>query len=179
MIQETIINITVIILYYLNILWEYIFTKIGNICLIYAIIDENNMIYKKNITFNYYTGYNLDKYKNGTFYVKIFNKYGITNVAFNGNITEIKEIKIVDPHINRPKRKNIILQENNKPININLEILDNYRQNMITCAVPVTNLGKILKILDIDCTNITVVQSMPFLRQTISVDVVDIDFIYY
>lgn len=177
--QEIMMNIILTILYYLNIIWVYIFNKIGNIYIVYYIIDKNNEIYKENISFNYYTGYNLDKYTSGVFHIKIYNKYGITNIAYDGNISEITKIQVTDPYVNRPKRKNIILQENNKPININLEILDNYRQNMMICRNPISNLKKILKILDINCTNITIIQSMPFLRQTINIDAIDIDLIYF
>lgn len=177
-IRKIMINIVIMLLHYWNILWEYIFDKIGNIYLVYYITDKNTS-HKKNISFNFYTGYNLNQYKNGTYYVKNINKYGTNHIIFKGDVAEINKIKNIELNIDTPRRKNIILQKDNEPININLEILDNYKQNMIISINPVVNLGEILRILDIPCATITIIKHFPFSRQTIDVSNVNINDIYH
>jgi hypothetical protein len=135
----------------------------------------------RNITWNYYLGYGLDKFKNGTFYAKVFKKSGTKHIAFDGHIDQISKIEIVDEsEINIPKRKHIILSHNGEPLDVDLTILDNYRMNMEHFeGISVKNLGKILKLLGLKCSHVTILQHRPFYKKTIDVREVDIDVIYH
>jgi len=156
--------------------WKFLFRWLDNIVFIYH-LNENKV---KNITWNYYLGYGLDKYKYGTYYAKIFKTSGTNHVAFDGHLDHIENIKIVvTSEIKPPKRKHVILLDNGLPISVDLAVLDNYKINMKHYEnYSVKNLGKILKLLGLDCSHVTIIQHVPFSKKTIDVHETDIDIIY-
>lgn len=155
--------------------WEKIFSRIDKIMFIYY-ISNNNV---KNITLNYYLGYGLKKYNFGKFFVKFINIYGTRYVSYIGDIEKIKNINLNENDSN-PKRKNVILLNNNVPVKINLEILDNYKKHMTQFNnSSIVNIGEILSLIGIQCSHVTIIQTKPFLKTTESVNNVDINSIYY
>ena len=160
--------------YYIQ-LWEFLFAWIKQIILVYY-IDKN---ITKNITFNYYTGHQINKYEIGKFYSKIYDLSGTKHVAFAGNLEEINQLaKIEIQKEAPPKRKQIILAKDSEPINIDLVVLDNYKVCMSKMNNPITNLGEILHIMGIDCTHVVILEMIPFKKITISVADVDINQLY-
>lgn len=174
MIQSILLQIYFKCYQYYLFLWNYLFTWVDQIIFIYY-INENN---KKNITLNYYLNYGLDKYQNGIYYANIYNINGSNHITHNGNISGINILKITDQMINPPKRKNILLLNNDVPVNVDLGILDNYKMN-INENHSLTNLGKILQLIGIKCTHILIIQHIPFNKKIVHVDEVDINHIYH
>ena len=174
MLQQLIINIWLTIYYYYSLFWRIFFSYIGSFIFIYH-IKEKKM---RNITFNYYFKYGLDKFKNGTFYAKIYNAEGTSHIAFNGEIDHIHKINI-QPDITRPKRKKIILLNNENPLNVDLQILDSYKINMKHLGDScITNLAEITKMLNLECTHVTIIEMFPFKKITMEIDNVDINYMY-
>lgn len=175
--------------YYIRV-WEYLFTKIKQITFVYYI--EGNT--KKNITPNYYTGYQINKYKKGKFYTKIYDISGTKHAAFTGNLGQINKLvehgnsdssstsyyrDNIDVEKNvAPKRKQIFLTKNSEPINVDLVILDNYKLVVSKINNPVTNLGEILKLMGIDCTHVVILEMFPFKKTIMAVADVDINELY-
>lgn len=155
-------------------LWYILFKVLGSIIFIYH-INEDEI---RNITWNYYLKYGLDRFRKGTFYTKIYSQYGIHHVAFDGELAHIGKIKI-GPIENRPKRKNVILLDNGNPINIDLGILDNYKINMKHFDKSVKNLGLILKLIGLKCSHVTIIQLIPYNKTTMEIHNVDIDHLYH
>lgn len=156
-------------------IWHKIFTWIGKVMLIYH-IDGDKM---KNITWNYYLKYGMEKFKNGMFYAKIYDIRGLNHIAFNGDISHVHRIK-ADSLENPPKRKNVILLDNDIPIDIDLDVLDKYRTNMLHFEDQgIANLGKILTLIGLKCTHVIIIQMFPFNKKTMKIDEVDIDHLYY
>ena len=175
MLQQFIINIYLRIYNYYSLLWKLLFSWLGRFVFLYHINDKK----MTNITFNYYFRYNLDKFKNGTFYAKIYNSYGTDHIAFNGEIDHVHSIKI-QPAIIQPKRKKVILLNGENPISVDLQILDNYKHNMLHFEKSsVTNLADITKMLGLECTHITIIEIRPFKKITMEIDNVDINHLYH
>jgi hypothetical protein len=169
-----------ILVYQLHrLLWIFVFTIIGRIVFVYHVENDKS----KNITLNYYLGYNMNKYKNGCYYLKICDINGTNSIAFVGNLDNIKlDIFGLCKNENPPKRKTIILYNHEKIISFDLEILDNYFTNSKQCKndiKPIKNLGKILKIFGITCTHIVVIQLYPFKKEQIEPDKIDIEYLYF
>lgn len=134
----------------------------------------------KNITLNYYSGLFLDEYINGTFFVKSYSKNGLIYTSYTGNICEISNIKPLDLHSEYIKRKNIIITDDkNEPLNVNLDIIDTYYTSIKNKKLPITNMKCVTSLLDLKCENITIIQSMPFLRQNKNINEIEINEIYY
>ena len=176
MFRSLLLSIYLNIYRYYDLLWKFIFSYIGNIFLIYYINDDDI----KNITMNYYFGWNLKKFKSGTYYLKIFDANGTNHIAFIGNIELIHKIKITESFENPPKRKRVILLNENNPININLEVLDNYKTNTKHLqSSSISNLKEITKILGLKCSHVTIIETRPFNKITMDVESVDINYLYY
>lgn len=154
-------------------LWYLLFNYLESIVFIYYLNDNK----VKNITLNYYLKYNLDEFDKGTYYTKIYNKHGTHHIAFDGKITHINKIKL-EPNEYHPKRKQLFLSDNGNPINIDLDILDNYKINMKQFNNCVKNLGLILIMMGIKCSHVTIIQMIPFNRITLPVNEVEIEHLY-
>lgn len=157
------------------ILRKIFFTWISKIILIYYIKENGN----QNITWNYYLNYNLDKYIKGTYYIKIYDIRGINHIAYNGNLNNINKMNTAQIIENLPRRKNILLLNNGIPNSADLQLLDNYRTNMIyfqeSC---ITNLGTILSLMGLKCDQVAIIQSYPFNKIVMKTDEIDIDYLY-
>ncbi len=161
---------------FFNLCWTRFFEQVGKLCLVYHIDEENK---PNNITINYYSGIGLAKYNSGKYHVKIYDIHGTSNILFEGHIHHIHKLKSSTNHENPPKRKNIMLSNNDTSLGHNLSIIDKYKQNMKLVEKPITNLGEILKYLGIKCTHLTIVELRPLKRETFSIDEITIDDIYY
>ena len=170
------LNIFLLCYYYYNLIWEYIFGWLGEFMFIFYVSDDHNNL--KNITWNYYLGFNLDEYTSGTYYLKIYNSTGTNHIAFNGNLADIHKKNMYQYPEKLPKRKNIILLDGDISVNIDLKILDNYKISTLPYDNSITNLGQILKLLDINCTHITIIQMRPFLKVVMDVEDVNINDLY-
>lgn len=157
-------------------LWKHLFLWINKIMIIYY-VEKNTLI---NITWNYYLGWMIDKYQSGTYYVKIFDTNGINYIAFHGHLSGINYITHLDPCQNPPRRKNIILLNNEKSLNINLEILDNYKMNIDKFSKDnaITNLKKIMTFLGFPCTHVKIIKINPYSQKIIKIDDIDIEHLY-
>lgn len=175
MIRSILVNIYLQLYYYYSALWKYIFDFIGKIIFIYH-VNENRI---KNITWNYYSGYGMNNFKSGTFYAKIYNADGTHHIAYNGEVSKINNLVPISNPESSPRRKNVILLNDDKPINVDLAILDNYKINMLHFDNSLTNLGMILKLIGLNCTHVTIIQTIPFNKKTIEIDQVDIHHLYH
>ena len=158
--------------------WKISFGLIGSIIIVYR-FDNNKL---QNITWKYYLGQQLDKFKSGTFYAKIYNSNGANYIAFNGDLKKLKEINFtgIGYMDNLPKRKNVLLLENDTPIEINLEILDNYKMNTSHFGeLSVNSLKNILTFIGLKCTHVKIIQTVPFSQQVLPIDEVDINHLYH
>ena len=159
-------------------IWKLIFTYINKIILIYHIGNDNII---SNITLNYYFGYGLNKYKNGPYYLKLYNKYDTVYLACNGTITDItRNISVVSSHKqnNKPKRKKIILMNNDMTINVDLKILDNYFSQITHYENLITDLKIICDTMGIKCTHINVINLNPFSKTLLDINQTDIRELY-
>lgn len=161
---------------YYNLLWKIFFSCVNNVKLVY-LIDNNK---PKNISINYYSGLKMDGKQSGNFYLKIYNSYGTNHIAFDGDIESVSKVRIIESLENPPKRKNVILSNNDNPLDINLEILDNYISNIKYFPnQSIVNLGSVLKILGFECTHVTIIETKPFNKTKVNVNDIDINYIYY
>jgi hypothetical protein len=156
-------------------LWKHIFKKIGTFTILYF-IDQDNI---KNITINYYLGFSLDKFKNGSFYAKIYNENDFNHIVYKGDILQLEKIKTINTPYKSFKRKKFLLTHNDSPMHIDLNILDNYKKNMDYFDSSETNLGKILFIMGYKCNKIIIIQTNPIVKTIKNVDEVEIDNLYY
>lgn len=136
---------------------------------LYIIFDINN---NKNITLKYYL--NLYKKDNGSYFIKKYDITGVNYYAFTGNLNEIT-YSLENIRINR---KNIILYNKNEPIQINLELLDNYYKNSKNFKNPIIKLDVILYLLNIKCTHISFIQYNPFIKEIHQVNELFINNLY-
>src|SRR5690606_22585628 len=133
------------------------------------------------ITLNYYLNYNLSKFQNGTYYIKIYSVDELNHFTFSGNLEYLNEYLLEQTKddndgddgnynlsntsntSNSLKRKKILLLKNVTPLNINLQIIDNYHLNIKKLKRPsVTNLSQLVKIFGLDCTHVTIMEMSPF-----------------
>nr|WBF70887.1 hypothetical protein [Megavirus caiporensis] len=177
MLTAILINLLLTIYNIQNLLWNIFFSIVPKICFIYFI----DGLKKYNITFNYYSGINLSKFKNGIYYIKRYDITGINHFAFRGDISEISDyvpaIELLE--YDQPKRKNVIFMNNNIPCDKDLAIIDNYKMNADYYPdVSISNLHQITKMLDIPCTHINIITLKPFRNQTIPIEMVKLNDIY-
>ncbi|XWV25255.1 hypothetical protein QJ856_gp0517 [Tupanvirus deep ocean] len=175
MFHSLLITAYLILHQYYSIIWKILFSWIGNFIFIYHVNNKK----VKNITLNYYLGYKLHKFQTGKYYAKIYNCDGTNHVAFDGHINQIHKMKIHKSIDNPPKRKKILLLNNEKPLNIDLEILDNYKINMKHSGdSSITNLAEILEIFGLQCTHVTIIEFSPFRKITKEITEVDVNELY-
>ena len=158
-----------------NSIWSTIFNKIGQILLLYY-FNGNNL---ENITWNYYSGKNIDKYKKGVYFCQVYNEYGANYLSFKGDLSNLENFKQVK-NIKYPKRKNILLMNNDRPVEIDLHIFDNYRANIDEVPdSPETELATIAKFFGIDCTHVKFIEIIPFRQKLVPINELNINDIYY
>ncbi|QGR53842.1 putative membrane protein [Moumouvirus maliensis] len=174
MLNNILIQLLLVLYSFYQYLVKIFFNVFKRICLLYFINDGK--IY--NITLNYYLKIGLDKYSEGTFYIKEYNSNHINHVAYIGKLSEIKDFKIIN-HNSIPRRKNIILMNNDIPCNIDLNIFDNYKIHSdyyhVNC---VKNLSIILDILSIRSSHVNIMTLIPFTNKQISTHDLTIDDLY-
>ena len=78
------------------------------------------------------------------------------------------------------KRKNVLLMNGDKPVEINLDIFDNYKSN-IECVGDnkITKMETITIFFGIKCTHVKFIELIPFSQKVVPISEVDIDDIYY
>lgn len=148
---------------------RFIFAYISQFVVIYYVY--NNHI--KNITLNYYLNYNMSQYRTGSFYMRIYRSDGVKHVAFYGTIA----LPAVTTSI-VPTRKRFMLMSADSPVQIDLQILDNYYTDSKQFSSPVKNLHQILQLIGINCTHVTIIQLNPFHKECLVTADVDIDYLY-
>ena len=159
---------------YYILLQKLFFLLIGNIIIIHQI--DNNVI--NNVTLKYYLGYKLNKSDSSLYHAKIYNIDGTSQIAFKGDINQVRKIKKATL-LNIPKRKNVILLNENIPIDIDLDIFDNYKINVEQLKESsITNLSEITQILGIKCTHVSIIEKFPFKKVTTMIKDMDINDLY-
>lgn len=174
--KSLLIQVYLCIYYYYRLIRKLMLNYLGKIIFVYHINDHQ----LNNITLNYYMGYNLRKYNFGSFYVKMIGPSDTHHIVINGDLEHINSIKNIDVANNSPKRKKIILSNNNVPLNINMEVLDKYKVvSDYVGDIGIKNLGLILYYMGIKCTDVTIMEMFPFTKKTFNVNEIEIDHLYY
>jgi hypothetical protein len=170
-------NVILQIYLYMAHVYIYIYKTILNIfgpCYIIYLFDGQN---KFNITFKrYFTSYD----SNSLFYIKIYDGTNIKHIAYQGDISKFTYIKFARPGRNLCKRKNIMFLDYNKPINFDLNILDNYKQtiNLNPDYAVITKLDHITKLLDLTVSDVQIINFDPFKKEVIPISNADINMLY-
>ena len=170
-------NIILQIYLYITHIYRQIYKIILNIfgpCYLIYLFDGQN---KFNITFKrYFTSYDA----NSLFYIKIYDGINIKHIAYQGDISKFKYIKFDRSARNLYKRKNIMFLDYNKPINFDLNILDNYKQtiNLNPDYAVVTKLDTITKLLDLTVSDVQILKLDPFKKEVIPIHSADINMLY-
>lgn len=155
-------------------IWKYVFSVIGQIMFLYY-YDGINV---RNITWNYYFGFGLESFTKGIYYAKIYNARGMNHFGYRGKLDELTRIKISNDFI-IPKRKNVLLLNNGIPLEVDLDVLDNYRVHSSIFGVnSINNLPLVLRFLGLNCSHVKIFQTVPFIQQTIPIDKIDINSLY-
>lgn len=181
--QSTVINCFFMLHNFYSFLWKKFFSQITKLLIIYFCEDKS----LKNITLNYYTGFNLSKYSTGTYFIKYFDVNGTNYTAFNGTLNDILKISqfnnpltnlLANPK-NIPQRKKILLKCGENPIQFNLQILDNYKLNMTLFGKnSIGNLSKIMTFLGIKCTGATIINIFPPSKKDLKIENTNISDLY-
>ena len=156
---------------------KFILKIFGPIKIIYHIGEDKIT----NITLFYYLNIN-NKYNNGIYYCKIYSTNRTNHLIYTGKISDIDKIVLYDKK-HKLTRKNIILMNNNKVVNCDLNILDNYFINLNYIYLNHNDLydKKFLKMkfilycLGIKCTDINFIYLQPFRQELLKIDKVTID----
>lgn len=138
-------------------LHETVFYWIGDFRVVYCITERGDKLVKKNVTLPYYLGLSLEP---GLYYARIYTSSGVRHIAYKGYIKDLKNF-VADNKITF-QRKNIILTCNKKSVHLDLNVLDEYRKDIIPFQDPVVNVDIILKLLGIACTDVTIITLTPF-----------------
>lgn len=158
-----------------NSIWGALFNKFGQILILYYFDGER----LENITWNYYLGKNIDKYKNGIYFCQVYNEYGANYFSFRGKLSNLENIKKIN-EIKYPKRKNILLLNHDKPVEIDLHIFDNYKANISKISeLSVTDLAQVAKFFGIECTHVKFIEIVPFRQKVVPISELNIDDIYH
>lgn len=164
-----------------------IYVNIYNSCdylqyLFFNLVGPVKIIYHngRNITFNYLFGIKVPTA--GLFYLKQYQHRKMIHCAFYGNNLSLNMFDLFVNPINK-SRKSFIMLNNGTPLDLDLNILDNYHNIVIMYSNSIykkriTNVRDICKILNIDCTHIQITQIMPFKRETLDIDNMDITYLY-
>lgn len=157
----------------------------GNIHTIYF-FDGTDII---NITVNYYTNIYMDQYQRGIYYVQTSNAIHDDNFIFDGTIYDVTRyiasytnhtIEIIS-YQRTCNRKNIVLLDDNKVLNVNFHTIDRYNNYMMhdNNFAKITDLKTIMWILlNTYCTHVLFIQTFPFKKNTYEIKDVTLDMIY-
>lgn len=151
--RDKYINVYLTLYYWYASIREYLFSIINNVKIVYHFNNETKE--KTNITWQYYSGLGINKFKNGRFHIKIIDKKDVHHIIIDGNIDLIKNFDI---DINKKifhERKNFTIHYHDEKIDINLEILDNYKKHVHKTNNQIDKINDIFNILGIKSTHIT------------------------
>lgn len=148
----------------------------GDVLQVYYVPDTEATA-TRNLTLHYYTDCGLAKYCNGGFFLKKHNSSGTDYIAFKGAPYLIGRFRQSNIH-DRPNRLNTTLLYADNPVQLDLKILDNYYKNCYLYDDPITNLGVVCKLLNIQCDQVRIVHMEPFRIELFDIDKVDIGKLY-
>lgn len=175
------INFTLFIFnIYINFLKNILYYT-GSLMTIYYI--KNNKL--TNITLPYYLNYNLYKYLEGEYYIKIYSMEKTDHFVYKGTLLDLKKINLTNEELNF-KRKKFILYDKDKIIKDDLNIIDNYYKNLnylslthqSMCTDDYTKLKNIFLYLGIKCTHIEFINFLPFSKYTLPIDDMSVQALY-
>lgn len=124
-----------------------------------------------NITLNYYTGIIPAKYNQGNYFCRIINEYGTNYISYSGNLNKM-QLECSSVPI---RRKNIMLLNESKVINFDLNILDNYVSNMRDKSL---KLELIFACFGVNCTCVQFVTLNPFKKEIIPINELVVSDLY-
>jgi hypothetical protein len=153
--------------------WNFFFRIVGRIYLVYQYKDDKFT----NVTLQYYLG--LINNRLSEYVVNIINKNGSNYFIINCYPENFANL-ILDQE-SYVKRKNFQFLNNNRIVNINLQLLDNYvvnRKNNNLEGVSPNNIGVILRMLGYNCSHVQIINIMPFEKVVKCVDSVTINDLY-
>lgn len=141
------------VLYYIEKFRYMLFSTTGPIVNIYQINDGDLLWY----TWKYYLGYEIDD--KDYYYVSIFTRDKTVRFSIYDSIYNIRKIVLPSKKYH-PRRVNYMLSRHGKPINFDLDIIDNYLVNsrMISDNFD-TKMSNIVQMLGVDCDSIHIVES--------------------
>ncbi|CAH6420912.1 Hypothetical protein MVR_LOCUS207 [uncultured virus] len=137
-----------------------------------------------NITLRYYSGYGLGSYIKGKYYVRIYTADGTQHMAWRGELLQVPQAITTaclsyDPDAEPPARKKIVLINNEKPIDLDLRILDGYCRNVQQFGeAAVTNMSEITQLLGVKCTHVSIIESRLFKKTVRLVSDTDLGYLY-
>lgn len=165
---------------------HHIYTIIYNLILrilgpIYIIYYFDGSI-RKNITLSSYFTFFNNNLSNAIYGIKIYNSNDVHYLAYYGkrnNLNRLISTNIIPELLS--KRKNIILMNCGKPVEFDLNLLDNYKKSIEnyhlffksdekTICIPIRKLSTILKLFECDATDVQIISLLPFKKEIISID---------
>ena len=156
-----------------NILYRLMMSILGPCHMIWTFNGQN----KKNITLSRYL-YADDPH---IYWIKTYHVGGIRYLAYEGNLDDLT-FDVDDIPESIPKRKNIMLLNGTNPVDFDLNLLDNYIWSNLTFTdkcIPITNLTTILKLFDVNATDVQIIHMVPFKKEIIPIDhEMNIDMLY-
>lgn len=154
--------------------WETLISLTGPIHVIYYYNGSKFT----NITLGYYIRFLTAKHYNGSYFCKLLLKDRVDQFVYTGKLNDIRSLKHPEvlPVV---KRLNTMLYHNFKPIEVNLNILDNYVSNMrYHKQKHVLPNDLVLSKLGLVCTDIQTTTLRPFKKINKSVNDVILDELY-
>jgi hypothetical protein len=143
-----------------------------------------------NITLNYYLSYFYKTFPFGSYLCRVYQPDTTAHFLYTGKLSSIRDVKL--PIFSQKlKRKNIILYDNDKPKEINLNILDDYvmntnhlqKENNYWVREVDTELkiptDKILQSLGLSCTHVQIITMKPFSKVIKPINEIILDDLYY
>lgn len=169
---------------------HHIYTIIYNLILrilgpIYIIYSFNRSI-KKNITLSSYFMFFNNDLSNAIYGIKIYNSNDVHYLAYYGKRNNLNRLICTNdiPEL-LSKRKNIILINHGKPVEFDLNLLDNYKKSIenyrlffksgekndnTNMCIPIRKLSTILKLFECNATDVQIISLLPFKKEIIPID---------
>lgn len=171
-------------LYYVyKIVYQFIVGNFGPFYLIYY-FDGN---VKTHLTLRRYASWwqSLVPYSKGTYYIQIFEANNTYHIAFDGYLDQVDQVCacINTTDIIPQSRKNVIFLNQDTPINFDFNLLDKYKcmieQILETSHFqPITQLGTLSKLFDIDATHVKIIKTKPFGVNVCALSDIHLDMLY-
>ena len=149
-------------------LYKFILNIFGPFYIVYS-FDKGQ---KKNITFSRY----FFSDKSAVTYVKTLHADRTDHLAYYGSASIFNKITN-QKSTSLPKRKKIMFLNGTNPVNFDLNQLDNYEYTYTQC-IPVTNLGIISKLFDIEASAVQIINLVPFKKEVIAIENANIHMLY-